>query len=205
MKVRIILILLAVIIAAQRTGDAQRSSTVRIPPVPVSEWTDEHRQALGQTGRGDQTIDIFKTCLRNLPLCRAWMPFTRHLLSANSVPPREKELLILRTAWLSKAVYDWSHHAGAGKRAGFTDADLLKITKGAGAGWNAADAALIRAADELHGQQHVTDATWAQLKKTYSDSQMMDIIFTVGQYMMVSMFANAAGIQLEPGFAGFPQ
>lgn len=200
------LLLAALVVLTTSPAGAQRGSRARIAPLPVSEWTDEHRQALGAMARGEQTIDVFKTCLRNLELCRNWMPFTRYILGAqNGIAPREKELLILRTAWRCNAVYDWAHHVPGGKRAGLTDDEIARLAKASGDGWSRLDQALLRAADELHADQHITDRTWAELKERYNDSQMADLIFTVGQYTMVSMFANAAGVQLEPGLPGFPQ
>jgi alkylhydroperoxidase family enzyme len=189
------------------TGRAQRVNRARILPVPAAEWTDAHREILGPMARGNSAIDVFTTCLRNMELCRNWMPFTRYILGAsNSVAPREKELLILRTSFLCDADYDWAHHVPSAKRAGMSDAEVLRITRGADApGWSPLDAALIRAADELHRNQHITDRTWTALKEKYSDGQMMDVVFTVGQYTMVSMFLNSAGVQLEPGLTGLPK
>jgi hypothetical protein len=58
---------------------------------------------------------------------------------------------------------------------------------------------LIRAADELHSDQFITDSTWKALAERCSERQSMDLIFTVGQYTMLSMFANSAGIRLTHG------
>jgi len=63
----------------------------------------------------------------------------------------------------------------------------------------------LRAADELHRDQFITDTTWTALAKTYNERQLMDAIFTVGQYTMVSMFLNSAGVQREPGVVGVPK
>ena len=206
-RVRVALMLLVVAVAAQHDGRAQRVDAARIAPLPLAEWTDADREILGAMARNDQTIDVFKTCLRNTELCRNWMPFTRYILSSESgLSPRERELLILRTSWLCNADYDWAHHVPAATRAGLSDDDILRITKGPDApGWNAFDAALLRAADELYGDQHIADSTWTALKLRYSDSQMMDVVFTVGQYTMVSMFLNSAGVQLENGLTGLPR
>jgi 4-carboxymuconolactone decarboxylase len=135
------------------------------------------------------------------------MPFTRYILGATStLPPRDRELLILRTSALSRADYDWGHHVPAAKRAGLTDDEIARIAKGPEAGrWSAFDATLLRAADELHRDQFITDTTWTALAKTYNERQLMDAIFTVGQYTMVSMFLNSAGVQREPGVVGVPK
>jgi alkylhydroperoxidase family enzyme len=188
-------------------ADAQRVSEPRVSPVKPSELTDAQTQAIGRFARGEETLNIFRTCVRNVDLCRSWVPFAQYVISpANGIAPREKELLILRTSWLCRADYDWSHHVGAAKRAGLTDEDIDRITKGPDApGWSGFDAALLRAVDELHRDQHVADATWAALRQRYSEAQMMDLIFTVGEYTMVSMFLNSAGVQLEPGYARMPK
>ena len=193
--------------AAQYRPSAQRLPRPRIPPVPPSEMTDAQRTALGRFYRGEETGNIFRTCVQNVALCGAWQPFANHLVAAtNSVPAREREMLILRTSWLCHADYDWAHHVTAAKNAGLSQDEILRIAKGPDApGWTAFDAAVLRAADELHGEQHVADATWAALRARYTESQLMDAVFTVGQYTLVSMFLNSAGVQLEPGYSGLPK
>jgi 4-carboxymuconolactone decarboxylase len=65
------------------------------------------------------------------------------------------------------------------------------------AGWTEAEAALLRAVDELHGDQFISDATWQRLGKHYDTRQLIDLVFAVGQYMMVSMALNSFGVQIE--------
>jgi alkylhydroperoxidase family enzyme len=199
--------LLSLIVVAQSSSQAQPAGRARILPLPVSEWTDAHRQALGSMAQGDRTIDVFKTCLRNLELCRSWMPFTQYVLgTTNTVPRRERELVILRTSWDCQADYDWAHHVPAAQRAGLSDEEIVRISKGPSApGWSAFDATLLEATDELHGNQRISDPTWMALATRYNEQQIMDFVFTVGQYTMVSMFLNAAEVQLEPGLKGLPK
>jgi 4-carboxymuconolactone decarboxylase len=199
-------ILLGFVVLAQTPQHAQQGRA-RILPLPVANWTDAHRQALGTMAQGDRTIDVFKTCLRNLELCRNWMPFTQYVLGpTNTVPRRERELAILRTSWDCDADYDWAHHVPAAQRAGLSDEEILRISKGPSApGWSAFDATLLRATDELHRDQRISEATWKSLAERYNDQQLMDFVFTVGQYTMVSMFLNSAEVQLEPGLTGLPR
>ena len=186
---------------------AQRVPTARITPLPAAEWTDAHKEALGTRARGEETLDVFQTCLRNVELCRTWMPFTNYILSDRlSIPPRERELLILRAGYLCNSDYEWAQHAPLGLRVGLTDAEIARIPKGPDApGWSALDALLLRATDELHKDKHISDATWRGLDERYDDRQMMDVVFTVGQYTMVSMFLNSAGVQLVKGQTGIPK
>jgi 4-carboxymuconolactone decarboxylase len=198
---------LLAIVGVTQTPHAQSPQRARILPLPVSEWTDAHKQALGSMAQGDRTIDVFKTCLRNLELCRNWMPFTQYVLgTTNSVPRRERELVILRTSWDCDADYDWAHHVPAAQRAGLSDEEILRISKGpSAAGWSKFDALLLQATDELHRDQRISEATWKALAERYNEQQMMDFVFAVGQYTMVSMFLNSAQVQLEPGLKGLPR
>jgi alkylhydroperoxidase family enzyme len=70
-------------------------------------------------------------------------------------------------------------------------------------GWDAADAALLRAADELLEDAFISDETWQALAGRFETEQLIDVIFTVGQYNLVSMALNTLGVQLDDGVKGF--
>lgn len=82
---------------------------------------------------------------------------------------------------------------------GLSDAEIRRIAAGPDAeGWDPFDAALLSAADELHDDAFISDDTWAALAERYSTQQLMDAVFTVGQYHIVSMALNSFGVQFEP-------
>ena len=62
---------------------------------------------------------------------------------------------------------------------------------------------LLQATDELHSDAHIIDATWQGLLAHYNTQQMMDLVFTVGQYNLVSMALNSFGVQLDDGVPGW--
>jgi 4-carboxymuconolactone decarboxylase len=177
-----------------------RGGSVKLPPIEPS--TDEQKQILGPFANGAETLNAFKVCLNNPELCRAWTPFTSAV--GRTLPLRDRELLILRTAWLCGNDYTWSIHSQSARRGGFTDAEIRRVTEGPGAQqWSAEDRLLLEVADALYTQRMIPDASWAALAKRYSPAQMMDAIFTVGQYSMISMLVRSGGIQQESGKSGF--
>jgi alkylhydroperoxidase family enzyme len=200
-------VVLLLLVIVQSRDRAQPGRTSRIPPVEPAQWTEEQRAALGTRARNGNTVNSYKICLHNPELCRTWMAFASYVEgSSSSLAPRERELLILRTAWLCRDNYVWSPHAANGLRAGLTADDLDRITKGPDAkGWNAFDAALLRAADELHKDQFISDATWKTLAERYNNKQLLDTIFAVGEYTMAAMYLNSTGAPLEPGWTGLPK
>jgi 4-carboxymuconolactone decarboxylase len=192
-------------------GDAAqkftRPSSPRILPLEPSQWSDAQRELLGAAGRSGQAPFAYKTCLRNLELCRNWLAFSRYIEgTSSSLPARDREMLILRTAWLCHDDYVWTPHARAAQRAGLTDQEIQGITKGPQAtGWSAFEISLLRAVDELHANHFIEDETWKALTEHYNERQFLDLIFLVGGYEMVAGFTNSVGIQLEAGYAGLPK
>ena len=53
---------------------------------------------------------------------------------------------------------------------------------------------LLEAADELHGDRVITDATWAPLAAEFSDTQLVELCFLVGHYEMLAMTLNSLGV-----------
>jgi len=177
----------------------------RIQPLQENELTTEQRElldSLGQVGR----LNLFKILIRHPKLFQRFLPFGGYILQESTLPPRDRELLILRIAWLCQAEYEWSHHAIIGKQAGLTDQEILRITKGPNArGWSSFDATLLQAVDELHKDAFISSSTWNALAEQYIEQQLMDLIFTVGEYNLASMVLNSLGVQLDEGVTGFPK
>ena len=127
------------------------------------------------------------------------------MLNKSTLPPRDREILILRIGWLCRSEYEFGQHVVIGRREGLSAEEIERITLGPDAeGWDPFDATLLRAVDELHGDAFLSDATWNELAVRYDTMQLMDLVFTVGQYNLVSMALNTLGVQQDEGFPGFP-
>ena len=111
----------------------------------------------------------------------------------------------LRIAWLCYSNYEWSWHARGAKYGGLlSDDEISLIMEGPDAkGWDPFDATLLRAVDELYIDTFITDKTWNALAERYNTHQIMDLIFTVGNYNMLAMAINSFGVQLEEGLKSF--
>lgn len=180
-----------------------RLSKPRIPPVADEALTAEQKEALAPlAGSWDgKVLNIFRTLANEPRALKGFMAWGNYVLSRrNSLPAREREIVILRIGYLCRSGYEWGQHVEIGLKSGLTPQEIARIKEGAGAaGWSAADAALIRASDELHHDHFVSDATWNELGAHFSDRQRMDFVFTAAQYTQVSMILNTLGVQLDPG------
>lgn len=173
----------------------------RIAPLSDGQLTPEQSAILQPMAARGPVLNIFRTLARAPRAIAAFLSWGTYVLSRdNALPARERELVVLRTGFLCRSGYEWTQHVAIGKRSGLTDEEIARLKWGADApGWSAADSALIRASDELHRDQFVTDATWAALRAHFDEKACMDVVFTAGQYTQVSMMLNSFGVQLDPG------
>jgi 4-carboxymuconolactone decarboxylase len=170
---------------------------------PVTEPSPEVEELYVKGGLRDpqgKPLNIFATLAHHPALMRRWMVFATHVLSKSTLTPRDRELVILRIGARCHSQYEFSQHAIIARRSDITDAEI-EATKVAIADhpWSTKDAALLRAADELHDDARVSDATWATLTAELSTEQVLDVIFAVGNYNLVSMVLNSTGVQLDEG------
>ena len=176
----------------------------RIPPLPESEWQGEALEQIERTRQDGRVLNIFSTLANHPKLMKRWLVFGNHVLQKSSLEPRERELVILRVGWLCRAEYEWSQHVIIAKACGISEAEIERIQRGPDAeGWDSFERALLRAADELQEDSRVSDATWKELALRYDTTQLMDLVFTIGQYTLVSMALNSFGVELEEGVRGF--
>ena len=181
-----------------------RPGKPRLAPLGESELNAEQREILAPLRRDDRVYNIFATLARHPKLLKRWLPFANHLLFKSSLAPRLRELLILRVAWLARSAYEWGQHVEIARREGLSEAEIARVAAGPdAAGWTAADAVLLRAADELYEDACLGEASWAALRERFGDAEIMDLVFTVGGYTLLAMALNSFGVALDPGLKGF--
>ncbi len=176
-----------------------RLTKPRFAPLSDAELTPEQAEAL-EPMRPGPVLNIFRTLAHAPKALARFNSWGGYVLSRrNDLAAREREIVILRTGFLCKSGYEWTQHVRIGLQAGLTEDEIARLKQGAEAGWSAADAALIRASDELHAGQFITEPTWAELGRRFTPKQCMDVVFTAGQYTQVSMMLNTFGVQLDEG------
>ena len=184
-----------------------RLAKPRIAPLKDSEFNPEQLARLEKSRAKDGSLlNIFRTLVRAPDAFRAFSWWGGYIMSRNSLSPRDREIVILRTGWLCKSGYEWTQHHRIGLQSGLTAEEIERIKVGAGAeGWSPAERALIAAVDDLNRDHFISNVSWVELSKRYSERQCMDVVFTTGQYTQVSMILNTFGVQLDEGQVLDPQ
>src|SRR5262249_40371846 len=144
-------------LAAEQTF-TPRLQTPRVAPLGQENRTPE--QAAMLASRPD--FNIYKTLAHDVALYNRCSPLGRFILDASSLPPREREIVMLRMGWLCQSEYEWAQHARIGKaQAGLSNEDIHRIAEGpAAAGWSEFERTLLRMVDELRYDTMISDATW---------------------------------------------
>lgn len=147
---------------------------------------------------------IWGVLLHNPELARKYIPMSSQFMLAGKLAPRDRELAILRNAWLMQAPFIWGEHVPlARKLVGLTSQDVEAVMTGSSAAhWNPHERAMLKAVEELHDGAMIGDATWGQLAKGLSKAQLVELPIFVGQYKVLAYFQNALRIELRPGNAG---
>ncbi|MEL0081783.1 MAG: carboxymuconolactone decarboxylase family protein [Gammaproteobacteria bacterium] len=193
-----------------------RLKTPRVPCPEVSEWSAEQSAALGRDAAelqsnlsgNDKVFNVLKAMANHPALCASWLGFSTHLLfdDSNTLPPPEREMVILRIGWLCDSGYEFGQHILLAQKAGVTKEQIIAVSNGPDdPSWSDHQRTILRAVDELHSDAFISDATYAALETGYDTKQIMDLIFTVGQYNMLSMALNSLGVQLDEGVPDYKE
>ena len=131
-------------------------------------------------------------------LLSVWMPLRNHVVAASSLSPRQRELLILRTAHNCEADYEWRHHVSRGLLAGLTQMEIDRVKKAVSASdWRADEAALLNAADDCHRAYRISDITLLEVTRHFNPRQQLDIAVTVGMYMTLALIIKTFDVPME--------
>jgi 4-carboxymuconolactone decarboxylase len=168
----------------QTAREAQvASGDQRIAPLAPEEMSDEARKIADDLkaffgAREPGLPKTFTTMFKHPGLYRGQMQLGLELNQRGAIPPRERELAILRTAWLVRSPFEWGEHVAYGRKLGLT-------------------------VEELMGDHAVSDPTWAILSKSWTEQQRIELPGLVGSYTLTAMLYNTLRFGLLPGNPGF--
>jgi 4-carboxymuconolactone decarboxylase len=188
--------LLGTLWTAWLLAQVSQPSSPRVEPLPQSEWSEELRTTAADLAPAG--MSNFFGVLGHYPeVGQIVLRHVGYLWSESTLPVRHRALLGLRTAWLARSDYLWAHRAVAAREEGLDDDEIERVARGPEAGWDDFESALLLAADELHVDSFIADATWETLSTRYDVNQLIDTIDTVGGLTMYAGLINSLGVELE--------
>lgn len=184
------------------------SDTRRIPLLPESEWTEKARDLFAvlegpEARERGPRYEIILQLAQNPELTIPFLEYNKHLMFFSSLDHKVRELVTLYVAWSCKSEYEWLSHVRDGLRVGLTDADIEAVKLGpASPHWDDFHRDLMHLVDEMRDKYDISDALWGRLSGHFTPRQMMDLIFTIGNYIMFSSVLNGMRAKPEAGADG---
>ena len=178
----------------------------RIPYPSLDGLPEKYRAAMGEKPAnvtrmlGNASHGAFK----------GFMVFSQGLLFDSPVPPKIRELAILRVGYLSNAPYETFQHEALGRHVGLTDAEIEAIRTGdcSSGVLDERQCAVLRFVDDLVANVRASDETLAGVRAHFDDTQLADLILVSGFYMMVSRFLETTGVEIDGeaiDWTGYPK
>jgi alkylhydroperoxidase family enzyme len=194
--------------AAARQAD-MAAHPPRIAPLPQEQIPDAVRTGMAgiYTGLGLQPATTFSefhaTLAKSPELMLAHLALAVYLFRGK-LPVRDRELAILRVAWITKAPFEWGEHVKVFKRlASGTPEEVERLRQGSSApGWSEHERAVVKGVEELFADAMISDPTWAVLAKTWTEPQLLEFPVLVGKYVSVAFLQNSIRTRREPDNPG---
>lgn len=183
-------------------------SVPRLAPIPADQWDDVAVAAIREAFPA-KVVDAFRrkglapnvlaTMLHHPALAGSFNRFGNVLLAEPAIGHRERELMLLRVAWRTRARYEWVHHVRLAAKYGLDAGDFTAIAEGDSESWSPLERDLVAATDQLLDHYRIDDDTWARLRGQLTNAQLVELPFIVGAYTCLAMAFNSWELQVEDG------
>ncbi|GAA4668276.1 carboxymuconolactone decarboxylase family protein [Gordonia humi] len=181
------------------------TASQRIPA--VTDPSPEVAETLAKTlvGPDGQAFAVFRTLANHPRLLKRFNVLGGMFLAHGLLPERDREIVILRTAWRTDSVYEWGQHVLIGREAGVTDDEIARLATAPVNGWSNRDARLLTFTDELLADVDVSETTWNAVAEFLDRDEIIELTMLVGLYRMLAGFLNAARVTPEEHLPGWPE
>ncbi|KAK2813217.1 hypothetical protein FQN50_000895 [Emmonsiellopsis sp. PD_5] len=181
---------------------------MRLPyvPNPPSTSNEEEATILQRVlaRRGDRgLIPLDRALLHSFPVADGWNTFLGSIRTKTSLPDDIREIAICRVAVINEAWFEWTHHAPLLTAAGFSDEALKLVERGVenpasdaelGALMSPRQVAVYRYTEAMTRTVKVDEGVFGELRRHFSDKEVVEITATVGAYNCVSRFLVALDV-----------
>ncbi|MAT05187.1 MAG: hypothetical protein CL424_09110 [Acidimicrobiaceae bacterium] len=183
------------------------STAPRIAPRTDDELDDYAAELVGVGTGADAppAHNLIRTLAWNPGLLRRWIPWGGRLLNGGKLPPRAREVAILRIATRTGSNYEWSQHVSIGVGAGLTRDQVDQIAGDDATTLEPIDRTIIAAIDELVDDAVISEQTWSELAEMFQPAQLVELPMLVGAYMGIAYLTNSLRIAVEPGLESLPR
>jgi alkylhydroperoxidase family enzyme len=169
----------------------------RVPYLNRSDLPPEHQDLLARN------INLYRALAHSPGMARSWNTMGRFIRHDSRLDPRLREMAILQVGYLARSPYEYSHHVKIGREFGVSDDDISAIaaeTEGRPTVLDPLAKAVLRAAREMTLDLAVSDATFAELRRSLDHERLTDLVVTIGFYNAVVRVLATMQIDVEDDY-----
>jgi alkylhydroperoxidase family enzyme len=169
----------------------------RLPYVDPATAPAEVRETLE---RLPVNLNIFRMMAHAETNFRPLLRLGTSILTEQQLPPKLRELAILRVARLSGAEYEWVQHVAIASATGATDAQVAALERGdvEAACFDPVERLVLRFTTEVVERVGASEATVAEMQRHFSSREIVELILAIGFYMTVARLMETTRIDIDP-------
>jgi len=152
---------------------------------------------------GARILNLYKVVANNPRVMLNIIRLGNSIIGQMALPPRLRELVILRVAKLTGSEYEWAQHAPLALEVGLTKEQVDTISDWQNSPeFNEEERTILQFTNEVTQNVKVTDQTFNELKKFFNDQLIVELTLTAGYYAMLARVLVALQVEIEEVSAG---
>jgi alkylhydroperoxidase family enzyme len=169
----------------------------RLPYVDPASAPEQVRELLE---RLPVKLNIFRMMAHATTDFRPLVGLGSAILARQKLSPKLRELAILRVAVLSPARYEWVQHVPIAQATGATTAQITALERGEITAdvFDAVERAVLRFTTEVLCDVRASEATFAETARHLSAQEIVELIVTVGYYMLIARLLETTAVDPDP-------
>ncbi|MBI4303463.1 MAG: carboxymuconolactone decarboxylase family protein [Chloroflexi bacterium] len=171
----------------------------RISMITEDQASPEVKEIFGKIQKnGARIMNLYRVLAHNHRVLLNSMRLANALLNGTELPPRLRELAILRVARLTGSEYEWRQHLAIALELGITQDQIDAITQWkTSRGFSDLDRAVLQYTDEVTQNVKVTDATFTTLRQHLSERSIVELTLSIGHWGMLARFLVPLQIDID--------
>lgn len=168
----------------------------RIPLVEVESAPEEVQKLLAQL---PVSLNIFRMMAHASNSFRPLMALGSSILTAQQLDPELREYAILLGAHVYNGRYEWIQHVPIAIACGATKEQVDAVEKGELKSplFDEKEKAFLAFVDDSARNVRCSDSTFAEMKKHFSDREIVETILTIGYYQMLARLTECTDTELD--------
>lgn len=172
----------------------------RLPYLNSSDLAPENQDLL------KRPINLYRAMTHSPGGARAFYVLGEYIRWNSPLDSRLRELAIIQVGYITRSVYEYTHHVKLGLDFGVTHDDLIGLAAYAAGKPQSLDdlsKGVLDAATEMTNGHAISDKTWNLLSQQLSHEHLTDLVIIISFYNGVIRFLATMQIDNEPEFQAF--